>query len=161
MGALQDNNRSHCMPKKATLAILAGVFVFAGAMSAHADIEANRANGKFTCPGKAVKQDWMLIATNGVPFYCKLSVDNNNNMKGDCFEALDPDTRIKATGDMKVNSKCVVSGTLTLKAGGETLKADIEANMTKSQTTIIGITAGSKGSDKGRFGTFSAVRMEQ
>jgi len=149
------------MPKKATLAILAGVFACVGAFSAHADIEANRANGKFTCPGKAVKQDWMLIASNGVPFYCKLSVDKNNSLTGDCFDAIDPATRIKATGDMSVNSKCSVSGTLTLKSGGEVVKADIAANMTKSQTTIIGITVGSKGSDKGRFGTFTAIRMEQ
>lgn len=149
------------MPKKATLAILAGVFVCVGAFSAHAEIEADRANGKFTCPGKAVKQDWMLIASNGVPFYCKFSVDKDNNLKGDCFDAIDPDTRIKATGDISVNSKCVVSGSLTLKEGGEVAKADFEANMTKSQTTIIGIIVGSKGADKGRFGTFTAVRMEQ
>jgi hypothetical protein len=149
------------MSRRATLAVLAGLIASFAAAEAKADIEANRANGKFTCPGKAVKQDWMLIATNGVPFYCKLSVDSDNNLKGDCFEALDPDIRIKATGDMSVNSKCAVSGTLTLKAGGETLKADISANMTKSQTTIIGVTVGSKGSDAGRFGTFSAIRMEQ
>jgi hypothetical protein len=149
------------MSRKAALAILAGLIASFAAVEASADIEANRENGKFTCPGKAVKQDWMLIATNGVPFYCKLSVDKNNNLSGDCFEGLDPDTRIKATGDMSVTSKCEVSGTLTLKAGGEVLKADITANMTKSQTTIIGITVGSKGSDKGRFGTFSAIRMEQ
>jgi len=149
------------MPKKATLAILAGVFVCVGAFSAHADIEADRANGKFTCPGKAVKQDWMLIASSGVPFYCKLSVDKNNSLSGDCFDAIDPSTRIKASGALSVNSKCDVSGNLTLKAGGDVVKADITANMTKSQTTIIGITVGSKGSDKGRFGTFTAVRMEQ
>ena len=149
------------MTSKTTMAILAGLFACAGALSAHADIEPNRANGKFTCPGKAVKQDWMLIASNGVPFYCKLSVDKNNSLTGDCFDAIDPDTRIKATGDMSVTSKCAVSGTLTLKAGGDVVKADIAANMTKSQTTIIGITVGSKGEDKGRFGTFTAVRMEQ
>lgn len=149
------------MSTKAITALLTGLLVCAGALSAHADIEPNRANGKFTCPGKAAKQSWMLISTVSVPFYCKFSVDKNNKLSGDCFEALDPGVRVKATGDLKVNSKCEVTGTLKLKAGGETVSADIMANMTKSQTTIIGISVGSKGAEKGLFGTFTAVRMEQ
>ena len=149
------------MTSRTTLALLAGLIACAGMGSALADIEPNRANGKFTCPGNAVKQDWMLVSTSGDPFYCTFTVDGKNKLKGNCFGSGDPD-KIKASGSLTVNSKCEVSGDITFDDGdGGKAKGDITANMTKSQTTIIGITVASKGSEKGKFGTFSAIRMEQ
>jgi hypothetical protein len=149
------------MSSKATLAVLAGLFACAGLGSAQADIEPNRDNGKFTCPGSAIKQNWMLISTSNDPVYCKLSVDSKNKMKGDCFGSGEPDSKLKASGSLSVNSKCEVSGDITFSGGDVgSAKAEINANMTKSQTTIIGITVG-KGAGKGQFGTFTAVRMEQ
>jgi|GEM_PF-6021756 hypothetical protein len=150
------------MSAKTTMVILAGLFACAGAVSAQADIEANRANGKFTCPGSAAKQDWMLIGTSSEPFYCKLSVNSSNKLKGSCFTSGEPDLTIKASGSLSVDSKCDVSGDITFDAGEDgSSKGDVTANMTKSQTTIIGIIVSPKGSTKGQFGTFTAIRMEQ
>ncbi len=150
------------MSSRTSMAILAGLLACAGAATAQAEIEPDRANGKFTCPGKAVKQDWMLVATTGEPFYCKLSVDSSNKMKGDCISTGEPDETVKASGSLTVNSKCAVTGNITFSdSEGNKAKGDITANMTKSQTTIIGITVSSQGSEKGQFGTFTAIRMEQ
>ena len=150
------------MSSRTTLALLAGLIACAGFGPAYADVEPNRANGKFTCPGSAAKQDWMLVATNADPFYCKLSVDSKNQLKGNCFGSGEPDFKIKASGSLKVSSKCEVTGELTLDAGKEgKQKTDITANMTKSQTTIIGVMVASNGSEKGKFGTFTAIRMEK
>ena len=149
------------MSSKTTLAVLAGLFACSGLGAAHADIEPNRANGKFTCPGNAVKQDWMLVSTSGDPVYCKFSVDSKNTLKGNCFNSGEPDQTLKMSGSLTVNSKCAVSGDITFDAGEDgKAKAEITANMTKSQTTIIGITVG-KGAEKGQFGAFTAIRMEQ
>jgi opacity protein-like surface antigen len=148
------------MHAKLTTAVVAGLLACAGAATAQADIEANRENGKFKCSGKAARYDWMLVSTNGDPLYCKLSVNNSDKVSGDCFASGDK-TKMTASGSMGVNNNCEVSGNLKISAQDFTLKADIQANMTKSQTTIIGALVDSSGSSKGEFGTFSAVRMEQ
>lgn len=143
------------------LAVVAGLLTAVGAVTAHAETVAERANGKFKCPGNSVKHDWMLISTSGDPLYCKLSVTSKNKINGKCFDADDPKLKMKASGSMKVDSKCVVTGSFNLDAGdGELAKASIEANMTKSQTTIIGIVVNSEKPDKGRFGTITAIRMQ-
>jgi len=149
------------MQSRLTVAALAALIACAGAVAAHADPVAMRDNGKFKCAAKAVRYDWMLVGTNGDPFYCKLKVDGSNKISGKCFGSGDPDTKVSASGTVEVNNDCEVSGNLKLTMAGDTAKADIEANMTKSQTTIIGALVASSGSDKGKFGTFSAVRMEQ
>jgi hypothetical protein len=148
------------MHAKLTTAIVAGLLTCASAASAQADIEATRDNGKFKCPSKAARYDWMLVTTAGDPFYCKLSVNSNNKISGNCFSSGDK-TKMNASGSMAVNNNCEVSGKLQISAPELTLKFDVEANMTKSQTTIIGALVDSSGSSKGEFGTFSAVRMEK
>jgi hypothetical protein len=149
------------MQSRLTLAALAALITCVGVTAAHADPVAMRDNGKFKCPAKAVRYDWMLVATNGDPFYCKLKVNSSNKISGKCFGSGDPDTKVSASGTVEVNNNCEVTGSLKLSMSGDTAKADIAANMTKSQTTIIGALVASSGSDKGKFGTFSAVRMEQ
>lgn len=148
------------MQTRIVLAAFAALFACAGAQAALADIEANRDNGKFKCPSKAARYDWMLVSTAGDPLYCKLKVNSDNKISGDCFAAGDK-TKMNASGSMAVNNNCEVSGNLKISAEDFTLKADIAANMTKSQTTIIGTLVDSSGSSKGQFGTFSAVRMEK
>jgi len=150
------------MYAKLTAAIVAGLFVCAGAVSASADVAPAKDNGKFKCPGKAVKSDWMLLSASGDPSYCRLKVNSKNKISGNCFFSDEPNSKSKASGTIEVNNNCAVSGKLTLKIDGVTSTGTIQANMTKSQTTILGILVSTGGGpDKNAFGTFTAVRIEK